>query len=160
MVEPLGNETLITVALGDELVNVRAAAGVEPADRQRRCGLAPDRTHLHLFDRDHRRARSPRRPQRRTPPSPPPTPEHRRPNRPSKEERCMSDHTTSERSSRSYTRRQIVKGALGTGAVLGLSPLASRLRRRLELVRQQRRRRRRRLDHDRQLLRPGDGAVP
>ena len=37
----------------------------------------------------------------------------------------MSDHTTSERSSRSYTRRQIVKGALGTGAVLGLSPLAA-----------------------------------
>ncbi|MFI5042993.1 MAG: extracellular solute-binding protein, partial [Acidimicrobiales bacterium] len=37
----------------------------------------------------------------------------------------MSDQTTSERSSRSYTRRQIVKGALGTGAVLGLSPLAA-----------------------------------
>ena len=37
----------------------------------------------------------------------------------------MSDQMTSERSSRSYTRRQIVKGALGTGAVLGLSPLAA-----------------------------------
>jgi multiple sugar transport system ATP-binding protein len=30
VVEPLGNETLITVALGDELVNLRAAAVVEP----------------------------------------------------------------------------------------------------------------------------------
>jgi multiple sugar transport system substrate-binding protein len=37
----------------------------------------------------------------------------------------MSDQMTSERGSRSYTRRQIVKGALGTGAVLGLSPLAA-----------------------------------
>jgi spermidine/putrescine-binding protein len=38
----------------------------------------------------------------------------------------MSDHPSSERSSRSYTRGQIVKGALGTGAVLGgLGPLAA-----------------------------------
>jgi multiple sugar transport system substrate-binding protein len=37
----------------------------------------------------------------------------------------MSDNMSSERGSRSYTRRQIVKGAIGTGAVLGLSPLAA-----------------------------------
>ena len=38
----------------------------------------------------------------------------------------MSDHMSSERSPRSYTRGQIVKGALGTGAVLGgLGPLAA-----------------------------------
>jgi multiple sugar transport system ATP-binding protein len=49
VVEPLGNETLITVALGDELVNLRAAAGVEPAIGTP-VGLLPDRTRLHLFD--------------------------------------------------------------------------------------------------------------
>ena len=38
----------------------------------------------------------------------------------------MSDNLSSERASRSYTRGQIVKGALGTGAVLGgLGPLAA-----------------------------------
>jgi multiple sugar transport system substrate-binding protein len=38
----------------------------------------------------------------------------------------MSDKTSSERGSRSYTRGQIVKGALSTGAVLGgLGPLAA-----------------------------------
>jgi len=38
----------------------------------------------------------------------------------------MSDHISSERASRSYTRGQIVKSALGTGAVLGgLGPLAA-----------------------------------
>jgi multiple sugar transport system ATP-binding protein len=51
VVEPLGNETLITVALGDELVNLRAAAGVEPAIGTP-VGLLPDRAHLHLFDAD------------------------------------------------------------------------------------------------------------
>ena len=49
VVEPLGNETLITVALGAELVNLRVAAGVEPAIGTP-VGLAPDRAHLHLFD--------------------------------------------------------------------------------------------------------------
>ena len=49
VVEPLGNETLITVALGAELVNLRVAAGIEPAIGTP-VGLAPDRTHLHLFD--------------------------------------------------------------------------------------------------------------
>jgi multiple sugar transport system ATP-binding protein len=51
VVEPLGNETLITVALGDELVNLRAAAGVEPAIGTP-VGVLPDRAHLHLFDAD------------------------------------------------------------------------------------------------------------
>jgi multiple sugar transport system ATP-binding protein len=49
VVEPLGNETLITVALGAELVNLRVAAGIEPAIGTP-VGLAPDRAHLHLFD--------------------------------------------------------------------------------------------------------------
>ncbi len=51
VVEPLGNETLITVALGDALVNMRAAAGVEPAIGTP-VGLLPDRARLHLFDAD------------------------------------------------------------------------------------------------------------
>ena len=51
VVEPLGNETLITVALEGELVNLRAAAGVEPAIGTP-VGIQPDRNHLHLFDAD------------------------------------------------------------------------------------------------------------
>ena len=49
VVEPLGNETLITIALGGELVNLRAAAGVEPVIGSP-VGLLQDRTHVHLFD--------------------------------------------------------------------------------------------------------------
>jgi multiple sugar transport system ATP-binding protein len=49
VVEPLGNETLITVALGDDLINLRAAAGADPAIGSR-IGLLPERSHLHLFD--------------------------------------------------------------------------------------------------------------
>jgi multiple sugar transport system ATP-binding protein len=49
VVEPLGNETLITVALGDDLVNLRAAAGVEPAIGTP-VGLVPQAGRLHLFD--------------------------------------------------------------------------------------------------------------
>jgi len=49
VVEPLGNETLITVSLGGDLVNVRAAAGVEPAIGTP-VGLVPDPARLHLFD--------------------------------------------------------------------------------------------------------------
>ena len=49
MVEPLGNETLITIALGDDLINLRAAAGVDPAIGTR-VGLLPERRRLHLFD--------------------------------------------------------------------------------------------------------------
>ena len=75
VVEPLGNETLITVALGAELVNLRAAAGVEPAIGAP-VGLAPDRTHLHLFDATTGAA-IPAAPAHKEehPPSPPPTPE-------------------------------------------------------------------------------------
>jgi multiple sugar transport system ATP-binding protein len=51
VVEPLGNETLITVALEGELVNLRAAAGVEPAIGTP-VGILPDRNHVHLFDAD------------------------------------------------------------------------------------------------------------
>jgi multiple sugar transport system ATP-binding protein len=49
VVEPLGNETLITIALGDDLINLRAAAGVDPAIGTR-VGLLPERGRLHLFD--------------------------------------------------------------------------------------------------------------
>ena len=43
VVEPLGNETLITIALGDDLINLRAAAGVDPAIGTR-IGLLPERS--------------------------------------------------------------------------------------------------------------------
>jgi multiple sugar transport system ATP-binding protein len=49
VVEPLGNETLITIALGDDLINLRAAAGVDPAIGTH-IGLLPERGRLHLFD--------------------------------------------------------------------------------------------------------------
>jgi multiple sugar transport system ATP-binding protein len=49
VVEPLGNETLITVSLGGDLVNLRAAAGVEPAIGTP-VGLVPDPARVHLFD--------------------------------------------------------------------------------------------------------------
>jgi multiple sugar transport system ATP-binding protein len=49
VVEPLGNETLITVSLDGELVNLRAAAGVEPAIGTP-VGLVLDPIRLHLFD--------------------------------------------------------------------------------------------------------------
>jgi multiple sugar transport system ATP-binding protein len=49
VVEPLGNETLVTIALGDALVNIR-----QPADFSMpigsRCGVRPAARHLHLFD--------------------------------------------------------------------------------------------------------------
>jgi multiple sugar transport system ATP-binding protein len=49
VVEPLGNETLVTVEVGDALVNVR-----QPADFSMpvgtRCGVRPATRHLHLFD--------------------------------------------------------------------------------------------------------------
>jgi multiple sugar transport system ATP-binding protein len=51
VVEPLGNETLITVTLAGELANLRAAAGVEPAIGTP-VGIVPDRDHIHLFDAD------------------------------------------------------------------------------------------------------------
>jgi multiple sugar transport system ATP-binding protein len=49
VVEPLGNETLVTINLGDALVNIR-----QPADFSMpvgtRCGVRPVGRHLHLFD--------------------------------------------------------------------------------------------------------------
>ena len=49
VVEPLGNETLVTVDLGGTLVNVREAAdfGGSAGDR---CAVRPQPHHLHLFD--------------------------------------------------------------------------------------------------------------
>ena len=41
VVEPLGNETLIAVTVGEEQVNLRAPAGFEPAVGER-CGVRPD----------------------------------------------------------------------------------------------------------------------
>jgi multiple sugar transport system ATP-binding protein len=49
VIEPLGNETLVTVDLGDTLVNIR-----QPSDFSMpvgtRCGVEPAARHLHLFD--------------------------------------------------------------------------------------------------------------
>ncbi|MGN6378545.1 MAG: ABC transporter ATP-binding protein [Gaiellales bacterium] len=49
VVEPLGNETLVAVQVGDELINVRAAAGYD-APIGSRCGVEPRAGSLHLFD--------------------------------------------------------------------------------------------------------------
>jgi len=49
VVEPLGNETLVTISVGDALLNIR-----QPADFSMpigtRCGVRPIARHLHLFD--------------------------------------------------------------------------------------------------------------
>jgi multiple sugar transport system ATP-binding protein len=49
VVEPLGNETLVTVDVGEALVNIR-----QPADFSMPvgspCGVRPIARHLHLFD--------------------------------------------------------------------------------------------------------------
>jgi multiple sugar transport system ATP-binding protein len=49
VVEPLGNETLVAIQVGDELLNVRVAAGYD-APIGTRCGVLPTAGHLHLFD--------------------------------------------------------------------------------------------------------------
>jgi multiple sugar transport system ATP-binding protein len=49
VVEPLGNETLIAITIGDTQVNVRAPAGFEPPVGER-CGVRPDPGRLHLFN--------------------------------------------------------------------------------------------------------------
>ena len=74
VVEPLGNETLITIAIGDELVNLRAAAGVEPVIGSP-VGIEPDRAHLHLFDATTGAAITAAPAHKEEPaPSPPPSP--------------------------------------------------------------------------------------
>ena len=35
----------------------------------------------------------------------------------------MSDHSRRERTTRSYTRKEVIRGAVGTGAALGLAPM-------------------------------------
>jgi ABC-type sugar transport system ATPase subunit len=49
VVEPLGNETLLALQIGDDLINLRAAAGVNPAVGSS-CGVLPATSNLHLFD--------------------------------------------------------------------------------------------------------------
>jgi multiple sugar transport system ATP-binding protein len=49
VVEPLGNETLLALQVGDDLINLRAAAGVNPAVGSS-CGVLPATPNLHLFD--------------------------------------------------------------------------------------------------------------
>jgi multiple sugar transport system ATP-binding protein len=49
VVEPLGNETLIAITIGDEQVNLRAPAGFNPPVGER-CGVRPDPGRVHLFD--------------------------------------------------------------------------------------------------------------
>jgi multiple sugar transport system ATP-binding protein len=51
VVEPLGNETLVTVTVGDALVNVRAAAEfAQPVGE--RCAVRPLPQRVHVFDRE------------------------------------------------------------------------------------------------------------
>jgi multiple sugar transport system ATP-binding protein len=49
VVEPLGNETLIALRLGEDLINLRAGATANPAVGSA-CGVLPTAGHLHLFD--------------------------------------------------------------------------------------------------------------
>ncbi|HYW29808.1 MAG TPA: ABC transporter ATP-binding protein [Gaiellales bacterium] len=49
VVEPLGNETLIALRVGEDLINLRAGATVNPAVGSA-CGVLPTAGHLHLFD--------------------------------------------------------------------------------------------------------------
>jgi multiple sugar transport system ATP-binding protein len=49
VVEPLGNETLVAITVGDEQVNLRAPAGFDRPLGER-CGVRPDPGRLHLFD--------------------------------------------------------------------------------------------------------------
>ncbi len=51
VVEPLGNETLVTVKVADSLVNLRASAGFERPIGET-CAVRPEPEHLHLFDTD------------------------------------------------------------------------------------------------------------
>jgi multiple sugar transport system ATP-binding protein len=51
VVEPLGNETLVTVRAGDALVNVRAGADfARPVGEA--CALRPQPQQVHVFDRE------------------------------------------------------------------------------------------------------------
>jgi multiple sugar transport system ATP-binding protein len=49
VIEPLGNETVVTLKVGEALVNLRAAAGFDRPIGEA-CGLRPERGRLHLFD--------------------------------------------------------------------------------------------------------------
>ncbi|MCW3063501.1 MAG: ATPase component of ABC-type sugar transporter [Solirubrobacterales bacterium] len=49
VVEPLGNETVVTLKVGETLVNLRAAAGFDRPIGEP-CGVRPERGRLHLFD--------------------------------------------------------------------------------------------------------------
>ncbi|MBX5469212.1 MAG: ABC transporter ATP-binding protein [Thermoleophilaceae bacterium] len=51
VVEPLGNETLVTVRLEDELLNIRAHAGFDRPVGER-CAVRPAEGRVHLFDKD------------------------------------------------------------------------------------------------------------
>ena len=158
VVEPLGNETLITVALGDELVNLRAAAGVEPAIGTP-VGLAPDRAHLHLFDATTGAAitAAPAH-KEEPPPSAPSTPE------PSPSEPALEGGALHERLTRPVSaaraRTPAARSSRGRSAPARCSA-SRRLRPPAEAARARPARgggAARRLDHDRQLLRPGHGA--
>jgi ABC-type sugar transport system ATPase subunit len=54
-VEPLGNETLVALRLGADVVTVRAPAGTSAATGDR-CGILLDPAHLHFFDPETERA--------------------------------------------------------------------------------------------------------
>jgi multiple sugar transport system ATP-binding protein len=51
VVEPLGNETLAAVSVGEDIVNVRLPADFAGSAGER-VGVRPDRSHLHLFEPD------------------------------------------------------------------------------------------------------------
>src|SRR5207244_7903153 len=51
VVEPLGNETLVSVKAGDDRINVRAAAGFRGQIGDE-CGVRPDASRTVLFNKD------------------------------------------------------------------------------------------------------------
>jgi multiple sugar transport system ATP-binding protein len=56
VIEPLGNETVVTLKVGGTLVNVRAPAGFERPIGEA-CAVRPEPGHLHLFDSETGAAR-------------------------------------------------------------------------------------------------------
>ena len=151
VVEPLGNETLVAVRVGDELINVRAPADFAPSGGAR-CGLRPTARHLHLFDPESGEARRDAAAEALPPPMDVPSP---------RKEHGMTDPQGSiERARGAYTRRQVLKGALGTGAALGLAPLLAACGGGASASSGSSGGRGRRHDHHRQLPGQRDGAVP
>ena len=94
VVEPLGNETLLAIKLGDELVNLRAAAGVNP-EVGSACGVLPEPDQIHLFDQSTGIAVHPARKEGRTT-VPGESPAHVALNLPTEDEGVLNERSDEE----------------------------------------------------------------